>query len=117
MAPDKPSLDEERSDGDRPAEGAPTSAPKRRAAGAAVRDPGSAARASARKLALQAIYRVQLNDGPWQDLVSEFADDPDMARADRAYDVHLSLLSSGLAPGAAVAPAQVPTGHSGLALF
>jgi len=85
MAPDKPSLDEERSDDDRPAEGAPTSAPKRRAAGAAVRDPGSAARATARKLALQAIYRVQLNDGPWQDLVSEFADDPEMARADREY--------------------------------
>jgi N utilization substance protein B len=85
MAPDKPSLDEEPSDDDRPVEGAPTSAPKRRAAGAAVRDPGSAARATARKLALQAIYRVQLNDGPWQDLVNEFADDPDMGRADRAY--------------------------------
>ena len=85
MAPDKPSLDEERSDGDRPAEVVPTGAPKRRAAGAAVRDPGSAARASARKLAVQAIYRVQLNDGPWQDLVSEFAGDPEMARADREY--------------------------------
>ena len=49
------------------------------------RDPASGARSVARRLAVQAIYRVQINDGPWQDLVSEFADEPDMARADRGY--------------------------------
>ena len=45
----------------------------------------SGARTVARKLALQALYRWQLNTGPWQDLVQEFAEDPDMARADAAY--------------------------------
>ncbi len=45
----------------------------------------SGARVVARKLALQALYRWQLNDCPWQDLVQEFADDPDMGRADAAY--------------------------------
>jgi N utilization substance protein B len=39
----------------------------------------------ARKLALQALYRWQLNDGPWQDLVQEFGEAEDMANADREY--------------------------------
>jgi N utilization substance protein B len=46
---------------------------------------GSGARTVARKLALQALYRWQLNVCPWQDLVQEFADDPDMPRADGEY--------------------------------
>jgi transcription antitermination protein NusB len=45
----------------------------------------SSARSVARKLALQALYRWQLNDSPWQDLVQEFAGAEDMARADRDY--------------------------------
>lgn len=48
-------------------------------------DPQSAARSVARKLAVQALYRWQLNDSPWQDLVQEFADDPDMPKADGGY--------------------------------
>jgi N utilization substance protein B len=39
----------------------------------------------ARKLALQALYRWQLNAGPWQDLVQEFRDAEDMPRADPDY--------------------------------
>lgn len=46
---------------------------------------GSGARVVARKLALQALYRWQLNACPWQDLQQEFASDPDMARADAEY--------------------------------
>jgi N utilization substance protein B len=46
---------------------------------------GSGARTIARKLALQALYRWQLNSCQWQDLVLEFADDPDMPRADAHY--------------------------------
>jgi transcription antitermination protein NusB len=46
---------------------------------------GSGARTVARKLALQALYRWQLNACAWQDLVQEFADDPDMPRADGEY--------------------------------
>ena len=45
----------------------------------------AATRSVARKLALQALYRWQLNDGPWQDLVQEFGEAEDMARADREY--------------------------------
>jgi transcription antitermination protein NusB len=55
--------------------------------GEPVTRPGefSGARTVARKLALQALYRWQLNECPWQDLVSEFRDAEDMARADTEY--------------------------------
>jgi N utilization substance protein B len=39
----------------------------------------------ARKLAMQALYRWQMNDAPWQDLVSEFATEEGMDRADGEY--------------------------------
>jgi transcription antitermination protein NusB len=42
-------------------------------------------RTVARKLALQALYRWQLNACPWQDLVLEFREADDMPRADREY--------------------------------
>ena len=45
----------------------------------------SGTRSVARKLALQALYRWQLNNCPWQDLVQEFAAAEDMARADQEY--------------------------------
>jgi transcription antitermination protein NusB len=45
----------------------------------------SSQRSVARKLALQALYRWQLNDCPWQDLILEFGDAEDMPRADREY--------------------------------
>jgi N utilization substance protein B len=43
------------------------------------------ARSVARRLAVQAIYRWQLNHGPWQDLLLEFADAEDMPKADGEY--------------------------------
>ena len=45
----------------------------------------SGTRTVARKLALQALYRWQLNACPWQDLVREFAEAEDMERADAEY--------------------------------
>ena len=45
----------------------------------------SSQRSVARKLALQALYRWQLNDCPWQDLIQEFRDAQDMPRADHDY--------------------------------
>ena len=45
----------------------------------------SSQRSVARKLALQALYRWQLNQCPWQDLVQEFRDADDMPRADSEY--------------------------------
>jgi N utilization substance protein B len=48
-------------------------------------NPASARRAVARKLAMQALYRWQINAGPWQDVVNEFAAEEDMRKADRGY--------------------------------
>jgi transcription antitermination protein NusB len=48
-------------------------------------DPAVAARSLARKLAMQALYRWQLNESPWQDVVQEFSGEEEMARADAAY--------------------------------
>lgn len=45
----------------------------------------SGARSLARKLAMQALYRWQINDSPWQDLVNEFASEEGMERADGEY--------------------------------
>ena len=45
----------------------------------------SGRRAVARKLALQALYRLQLNECPWQDLIQEFREAEDMPRADSEY--------------------------------
>ena len=65
--------------------------PKKPSSGA-TKPPGSqathtfaATRSVARKLALQALYRGQLNEGPWQDLVLEFGEAEDMQNADREY--------------------------------
>ncbi len=55
-----------------------------KSAGAAARE-HSGTRSVARKLALQALYRWQLNAAPWQDLVQEFRDADDMGRADAEY--------------------------------
>lgn len=46
-------------------------------------------RAVARKLAVQALYRWQINPAPWQDLVQEFDDAEDMPKADRDFFVEL----------------------------
>ena len=48
-------------------------------------NPRTAARALARRLAVQALYRWQLNAAPWQDLINEFSTDADMGRADGEY--------------------------------
>lgn len=46
---------------------------------------GNAARALTRKLALQALYRWQLNTCPWQDLIGEFDLAEEAPRADREF--------------------------------
>ncbi|GAC1459300.1 MAG: transcription antitermination factor NusB [Steroidobacteraceae bacterium] len=42
-------------------------------------------RTVARKLAVQALYRWQLNTGPWQDLVHESGESEDIGKADREF--------------------------------
>ena len=45
----------------------------------------SSARTVARRLVLQALYRWQLNQGPWQDLIQEFGPEAQTQRADQEY--------------------------------
>ncbi len=45
----------------------------------------AATRSVARKLAMQALYRWQLNACPWQDLIQEFREAEDMPKADPEY--------------------------------
>ncbi len=84
-------------------------------------NPQTAARALARRLAVQALYRWQLNAAPWQELVNEFATDADMPRADGEYfralvrqaiDDHAAL-DAALAPFLARAAAMLdPVEHA-----
>jgi N utilization substance protein B len=83
--------------------------------------PAHRARSLARRLALQALYQIQLNPLPWQDIQKQFADDPEAERVDREYfralieaiapnrealDLRLSVLSE-------IAPAELdPIEHA-----
>jgi N utilization substance protein B len=51
----------------------------------ASRYAASSARSVARRLAMQALYRWQLNRSPWQDVLDEFESAEDMPKADREY--------------------------------
>ena len=48
-------------------------------------DPGRRARSLARRLALQALYQLQLNELSWQDIHQQFLTDPEAARVDLEY--------------------------------
>jgi N utilization substance protein B len=53
------------------------------------------ARSLARRLALQALYQIQINPLPWQDVQVQFAADPEAERVDRDY---FRQLIEGIAP-------------------
>ena len=53
------------------------------------------ARSLARRLALQALYQIQINPLPWQDAQLQFAADPEAERVDREY---FRELIEGIAP-------------------
>ena len=59
------------------------------------RDSGHRARSLARRLALQALYQMQINPLPWQDVQLQFAQDPEADRVDRDY---FRQLIEGIAP-------------------
>jgi transcription antitermination protein NusB len=48
-------------------------------------DSSHRARSLARRLALQALYQMQINPLPWQDVQLQFATDPEADRVDRDY--------------------------------
>jgi N utilization substance protein B len=49
------------------------------------------ARSLARRLAVQALYQMQINPGPWQDAHQQLAADPEALRVDREYFRELLL--------------------------
>ena len=53
------------------------------------------ARSLARRLALQALYQIQINPLPWQDVQNQFAQDPEAERVDLDY---FQALIQGIAP-------------------
>jgi N utilization substance protein B len=59
------------------------------------RDSSHRARSLARRLALQALYQIQINPLPWQDVQAQFAADPEADRVDRDY---FRQLVEGIAP-------------------
>jgi N utilization substance protein B len=58
-------------------------------------DSSHRARSLARRLALQALYQMQINPLPWQDVQLQFAADPEADRVDRDY---FRELIEGVAP-------------------
>lgn len=69
-------------------------------------NPQTAARALARRLAVQALYRWQLNAAPYEELLAEFSSDADMPRADPEY--FRALLRQGLDDHAKLDAALAP---------
>jgi len=61
----------------------------------AAGDVSHRARSLARRLALQALYQIQMNPLPWQDVQVQFAADPEAERVDRDY---FRALIEGVAP-------------------
>ena len=79
------------------------------------------ARSLARRLALQALYQIQINPRPWQDTLLEFAADPEAERVDLDYFRGLieaiapnrAALDSRLAPLSEIPPAGLdPIEHA-----
>ncbi|HEY3852318.1 MAG TPA: transcription antitermination factor NusB [Steroidobacteraceae bacterium] len=81
------------------------------------------ARSLSRRLALQALYQLQINPRSWQDTHQQFAEDPEAERVDRGY---FKELIAAIAPGSAaldvelakfseIAPAELdPIEHAAL---
>ena len=65
---------------------------------------GHRARSLARRLALQALYQIQLNPRSWQDTHRQFDDDPEAERVDRDY---FRALVEAIAPNVAALDATL----------
>ena len=82
---------------------------------------GRRARSMARRLALQALYQIQLNPRPWADTQKQFMADPESDRADLGYfreliaaiAPHREALDTRLAQLSEIPPAQLdPIEHA-----
>jgi transcription antitermination protein NusB len=81
------------------------------------------ARNLSRRLALQALYQIQINPRPWQDIHRQFADDPEAQRVDAEYFLELfkgitsnrDALDARLSRLGEIAPAELdPVEHAAL---
>jgi N utilization substance protein B len=79
------------------------------------------ARSLARRLAVQALYQIQINPGPWQDVHQQFAAGPEAERVDREYfrellraiGPNLETLDRELAPWSKIPPLELdPIEHA-----
>ena len=79
------------------------------------------ARSLARRLAVQALYQLQINPRSWQDTHRQFAEDGEAERVDREYFLHLMTqiaphrddFDIRLAPLSEIAPAELdPIEHA-----
>ena len=59
--------------------------PRARKGAPGQRAPGHRARSLARRLAVQALYQIQINPRPWADTQQQFAEDPEADRVDLDY--------------------------------
>lgn len=84
---------------------------------------GRRARSLARRLALQALYQIQINPRPWQDTHQQFAADAEAERVDRDYFRALldaiasnrEALDSNIARMSEIPPAELdPVEHAAL---
>jgi N utilization substance protein B len=62
------------------------------------------ARSLSRRLALQALYQLQINPRSWQDTHQQFAEDPEAERVDREY---FKELIAAIVPSTAAIDAQL----------
>ena len=62
------------------------------------------ARSLSRRLALQALYQLQINPRSWQDTHQQFAEDPEAERVDREY---FKELIAAIVPGSTALDAQL----------
>jgi N utilization substance protein B len=83
--------------------------------------PSHRARSLARRLALQALYQLQINPRSWQDMQLEFAADPESDRVDMDYfrslvaaiEPNRAALDSRLAPLCEIPPPELdPIEHA-----
>ncbi len=73
-------------------------AAKRRGANGGALAAGHRSRSLSRRLALQALYQLQINPRPWQDTQQELASDPEAERVDLDY---FKALIAAIAPNRA----------------
>ena len=82
---------------------------------------GHRARSLSRRLILQALYQLQINPRPWQDVYNQYAGDPEAERVDKEYFRTLfeaiaaarPQLDERLAAFSEIAPAQLdPIEHA-----